>query len=267
MIQVDSLTKYYDDVGQDRFYAVNRINFSAKAGEIFALLGPNGAGKTTTLRILSTMLRPSSGKVTVAGYDVLTAAPEVRQNIGLVSTGTAVYDRMTAWEMVDYFGRLHEIENDMLREQMEMLFERLQMNDIRGVLGSKMSTGMKQKVSIARAMVHDPPVLIFDEATSGLDVLASRALLDIVQLLRDQGKCVIFSTHIMREVEKLADRVAIMHRGRILAEGSLDEVHERYNESDFEELFFQLISKHEDGTEDADPPAEEEVESTIGGSA
>lgn len=267
MIQVDNLTKYYDDVGQDRFYAVNQISFRAEAGEIFALLGPNGAGKTTTLRILSTMLRPSAGKVSVAGYDVLTASSEVRRNIGLVSTGTAVYDRMTAWEMVEYFGRLHEIENVTLRERMEMLFERLQMNDIRGVLGSKMSTGMKQKVSIARAMVHDPPVLIFDEATSGLDVLASRALLDIVHSLRDQGKCVIFSTHIMREVEKLADRVAIMHRGRILAEGSLDEVHQRYNESDFEELFFQLISRHEYETDSIGDASDEEVQSTIGGSA
>ena len=128
---------------------------------------------------------------------------------------------------------------------MELLFERLQMHEIRDVLGAKMSTGMKQKVSIARAIVHDPPVLIFDEATTGLDVLVARALLDTVAELRDQGKCIVFSTHIMREAERLCDRIAIMHRGRILAEGTLAELREAHQEPDLEELFFRLIRKQE----------------------
>ena len=129
---------------------------------------------------------------------------------------------------------------------METLFDRLKMNDTRDMLGAKMSTGMKQKVSVARAMVHDPPVLIFDEATAGLDVLVARALLNTVAELRDQGKCIVFSTHIMREAERLCDRIAIMHRGRILAEGTLEELRDRHHERDLEELFFQLISQHDD---------------------
>jgi len=153
---------------------------------------------------------------------------------------------MTAWEMVEYFGLLHGIPRDELAERMERLFERLKMNDIRDLLGAKMSTGMKQKVSVARAIVHDPPVMIFDEPTSGLDVLVARALLKTVLELREQGKCIVFSTHIMREAEKLCDRIAIVHRGHILAEGTLDELREQHHEQDLEELFFQLISRHDE---------------------
>jgi sodium transport system ATP-binding protein len=131
---------------------------------------------------------------------------------------------------------------------MEFIFSRLKMNDIRDVLGVKMSTGMKQKTSIARALVHDPPVLVFDEATSGLDVLVSRTLLTIVSQLREQGKCIVFSTHIMREVERLCDRIAIMYRGNMLDEGSLDELYNRHDQTDLEEMFFTHISRHEQKT-------------------
>jgi sodium transport system ATP-binding protein len=181
----------------------------------------------------------------VNGYEVLTQASHVRHQIGFVSANTAVYDRMTAWEMVEYFGQLYGLRDAPLEARMEEIFERLQMNEIRDVLGAKMSTGMKQKVSIARAIVHDPPVLIFDEATSGLDVLVARALLQSIAELRDQGKCVIFSTHIMREVEKLCDRIAIMHRGHILAEGTLDGLCDAHRQPDLEELFFHLIHEHD----------------------
>jgi sodium transport system ATP-binding protein len=214
-------------------------------GQIYGRLGPNGAGKTTILRILSTVLRPSEGLATINGYDVLTQPSHVRRQIGFMSANTAVYDRMTAWEMVEYFGRLYGLGDDELRDRMEQLFERFQMQEIRDLLGAKMSTGMKQKVSIARAIVHDPPVLIFDEATTGLDVLVARALLDAVSELRDQGKCILFSTHIMREAERLCDRIAIMHRGHILAEGTLDELRDQHAERDLEELFFHLISKQQ----------------------
>lgn len=152
---------------------------------------------------------------------------------------------MTAWEMVEYFGRLYGLPQDQLRDRMEDLFHRLGMQEIRDVLGAKMSTGMKQKVSIARTLVHDPPVLIFDEPTLGLDVFVARALVQLIAELRDQGKCIIFSSHIMREVEKLCDKVAIMHRGKILAEGTQEELRERYQQPDLEELFFHLIGEPE----------------------
>ena len=245
MIHVQNLTKHYADLERGKLVALDGISFDAYPGQIYGLLGPNGAGKTTALRIISTVLRPTAGSASVNGYDVVTQPSQVRRQLGFMSANTGIYDRMSAWELVEYFGRLHGLADDRLRERMEALFERLQMNEIRNLLGAKMSTGMKQKVSIARALVHDPPVLIFDEATVGLDVLVARALLKTVAELREQGKCIVFSTHIMREVEKLCDRVAIVHRGRILAAGTIDELRERYDERDLEELFFRLISEHD----------------------
>jgi sodium transport system ATP-binding protein len=246
VIHARHLTKTYSDLRRGQFVALARLSFDARPGQIYGLLGPNGAGKTTALRILSTVLRPTSGTATVNGFDVGTQPSLVRRQIGFVSANTAVYDRMTAWEMVEYFGRLHGMNEEALRGRMEELFRRLQMNEIRDLLGSKMSTGMKQKVSIARAIVHDPPVVIFDEATVGLDVLVARALLKTVAELREQGKCIVFSTHIMREAEKLCDRIAIMHRGSILAEGGLEELRDRHHERELEELFFQLITQHDE---------------------
>lgn len=245
MIHVENLTKEYADLRRGKTVALSGIGFEAIAGEIFGLLGPNGAGKTTALRIIGTMLRPTAGTVTVNGCDVVTQPSEVRHQIGFVSANTGMYDRMTAWEVVEYFGRLYGLADAPRRERMELLFARLKMNDIRDVLGAKMSTGMKQKVSIARALVHDPPVLIFDEATNGLDVLVARALLDTVAELRTQGKCVLFSTHIMREAEKLCDRVAIIHRGVVLTCGTLKALREIHQQQDLEELFFSLISEHD----------------------
>jgi sodium transport system ATP-binding protein len=246
MIHVHELSKHYADLRRGKLVALGGISFDAYPGQIYGLLGPNGAGKTTALRIISTVLRPTGGTVTVAGADVVTQPSQVRRQIGFMSANTGVYDRMTAWEIVEYFGRLHGLAPELLRTRMEDLFQRLQMNEIRDLLGAKMSTGMKQKVSIARALVHDPPVLIFDEATSGLDVLVARALLKTVAELREQGKCVLFSTHIMREAEKLCDRLAIVHRGKILAEGALEELRDRHDQRDLEELFFQLISQHDE---------------------
>ena len=245
MIHVRELVKSYPDLKKGSFTALDRVSFDARPGEIYGLLGPNGAGKTTALRILSTVLAPTEGTVTVNGFDVQKQPGKVRRSIGFVSTNTAVYDRMTAWEIIEYFGRLHGMSQHILTERMEFLFERFQMNDIRDVLGSKMSTGMQQKVSIARALIHDPPVLIFDEATSGLDVLVAREVLRTVSSLRETGKCIIFSSHIMREVERLCDRVAIMYRGKILDEGLTEELGEKHGEKDVEELFFRLISMHE----------------------
>ena len=245
MIHVRNLKKVYSDLQQGEFVALGGISFDAMPGQIYGLLGPNGAGKTTALRILSTVLKPTAGSATLNGYDILKQPEKVRHQIGFVSTNTAIYDRMTAWEMVQYFGRLYGMQPDTLQRRMESLFERFQMNEIRNVLGSKMSTGMKQKVSIARAIIHDPPVLIFDEATSGLDILVAREVLNTIELLRDHGKCIVFSSHIMTEVHRLCDRIAVMNRGVILADGAVASLVEQYEQPDLEELFYQLIAEHE----------------------
>lgn len=245
MIHVRQLTKVYEDLHTGDFTALDRISFDAMPGQIFGLLGPNGAGKTTALRILSTVLKPTAGKATINGFEVQQDPENVRHQIGFVSANTAIYDRMTAWELVQYFGRLYGVDPDKLQFRMESLFERFQMNEIRNVLGSKMSTGMKQKVSIARAIIHDPPVLIFDEATLGLDILVARQVLKTVEQLRDQGKCIVFSSHIMTEVRRLCDRIAIMNRGRILTDGTIAELREKHQQQDIEELFFDLIAQSE----------------------
>jgi sodium transport system ATP-binding protein len=241
MVEVDSLTKSFHDSARGDVLALDAVSFTAGRGEIFGLLGPNGAGKTTALRILSTVLRPTSGTVRVAGFDVATQPEQVRRHVGFLSSSTGIYDRMSAWELVEFFGRLHGLDGEPLRARMEEVFALLQMNDFRDTFGAKLSTGMKQKVSIARAIVHDPPVLIFDEPTAGLDVLVARKVLQSVQQFRGLGKCILFSTHIMREVEKLCDRVAILHRGRVLTCGTLDELRDRHGQSDLEELFFSLV--------------------------
>ncbi len=245
MVQVNELTKSYPDLTHGEFVAVDGISFRVAAGEIFGVLGPNGAGKTTALRILSTILQPTSGTVVINGANVMTNPDHVRRSIGFVSNNTALYDRMNAREMVEYFGRIHGLDESLLKSRIAKLFARLRMEDFGDTPCGKMSTGMKQKVSIARALVHDPPVVVFDEASVGLDVMVARALLDTIASLRDSGKCVIFSTHIMREVERLCDRVAIMHRGRILDTGTLPELSERHQQSDFEELFFDLLTRYD----------------------
>jgi sodium transport system ATP-binding protein len=241
MIEVNSLCKTFRDPTGRPVKAVDGVSFTARAGEILGLLGPNGAGKTTTLRTLCTLLKPTSGTAHVAGFDVVTQANEVRRHVGFLSATTGVYDRMTAREMVEYYGKLHGLNGDKLESRVAELFAVLSMHDIRNVRGSKMSTGQKQKVSIARALVHDPPVLIFDEPTNGLDVLVQRSVLQQVQALRDRGKCIVYSTHIFREVEKICDRVAIIHRGKVLDAGPLDDLRQRHGEQDLEELFFGMI--------------------------
>jgi sodium transport system ATP-binding protein len=243
VIHVEHLSKKFLDYQRGWVSAVSDVSFDCHPGAIFGLLGPNGAGKTTTLRILSTVLRPTGGRAVVAGFDVLENPEGVRANIGYMSASTGIYDRMTAWELVEYFGRLYGLTPERLRERMGTIFDWLQMNDFRETLGSKMSTGMRQKVSIARTIVHDPPVLIFDEPTSGLDVLVARAVLQKIAELRDLGKTIVFSTHSMHEVEKLCSRVAIIHKGRVQAEGVSGELLERFDQPNLEELFFHLVER------------------------
>ncbi len=245
MISVCELSKRFSDLKRGTVTALGGVSFEVRPGEVFGLLGPNGAGKTTCLRMLSTVLKPTGGTAIIAGYNVITNPAQVRSRIGFMSNNTGIYDRMTAWEMVEYFGRLHELQGDELAHRMETTFSMLKMHEFKDLLGSKMSTGMKQKVSIARTIIHDPPVLIFDEPTSGLDVLVARNVVDAIKKLRDAGKCIIYSTHIMTEVEKLCDRVGIIHKGQILAMGSRTELCAAHNQYDMEELFFQLIDQFE----------------------
>ncbi len=246
MIVVEDLSKSFLDYRRGWVPAVSGVSFTCRPGAIYGLLGPNGAGKTTTLRMLSTVLRPTGGRAEIAGFDVAAQPEMVRSRIGYMSASTGVYDRMTAWEFVEYFGRLYGLPPERLKERMEEVFGWLRMDDFRDVLGAKMSTGMKQKASIARTIVHDPPVLIFDEPTAGLDVLVARAVLRTIAELRDRGKTILFSTHAMHEVEKLCSRVAIIHKGRVQDEGEPLELLEKHGQPDLEELFFHLVEKAEE---------------------
>jgi len=242
MIELEGLTKSFPGPDGEPVAAVTDLNFTVNPGEVFGLLGPNGAGKTTTLRMLCTVLKPSLGFATIAGFDVAKQPAEVRRSIGFLSANTGVYDRMTAFEMVQYYGRLYGIRGPALSDRIDFLFDSLQMNDFRNTSGGQLSTGMKQKVSIARALIHDPPVLIFDEPTNGLDVLVQRAVLREIAALRGRGKTILFSTHVMSEAAKLCDRVAIMSRGTIVSQGTLAELRERHGHDDLEEVFFSLVS-------------------------
>ncbi len=245
MIHVRRLSKFYKDGENCPRPAVDGISFDAMPGKVFGLLGPNGAGKTTTLRILGTVLKPTSGTAVVNGFDVVEFPEHVRRQLGFVSVNTAIYDRMTAWEMVYLFGRLNQIDDTILRSQIDWLFGRLKMTDMRDTLCSRMSTGMKQKVSIARALIHDPPVLVFDEATSGLDVLAARELFRTVEDMKNRGKCVVYSSHIMSEVERLCDSVAIMLDGRIVATGTCEELRDQWKQKNLEDVFYSVVDHAE----------------------
>jgi sodium transport system ATP-binding protein len=237
MIEARGLSKVFHDKKRGEVCAVDAVSFCCRPGEIYGLLGANGAGKTTTLRMLATLLQPTSGNAQVAGYDVVREAAKVRASVGFLSTATALYGRLSAQEMVEYFGRLNGLEGERLRKSIDDLFAALDMNAYRHGRCEKLSTGMKQKVSIARTLVHDPPVMIFDEPTSGLDVMAARAIVSFIRQCRDRGKTVIFSTHVMSEAEKLCDRIGVIHNGRLLAEGTLDELRTRSGKSDLEDIF------------------------------
>jgi len=245
MIHVEHLTKTFEDLRRGEIRAVDDVSFDAYGGEIFGLLGPNGAGKTTTLRILSTVLGPTAGRAVVAGHDVVAEPESVRRRIGFVSMNTGMYDRMSAYEMVAYFGQLHGMAPDVLNERIEVIFDRLQMNDFRDRMGGKLSTGMKQKVSLARAIVHDPKVLIFDEPTTGLDVLVSRAVLDFIASCRQADRCVIFSTHIMHEAQRLCDRICVIHRGSVLVNDTLAALRESTGKQSLEDIFFDMVSEED----------------------
>jgi sodium transport system ATP-binding protein len=244
MIEVQNLSKRFHDKKRGEIRAVDGISFHCLPGQIYGLLGANGAGKTTTLRMLATILEPTDGSALVCGYDIVEQPEKVRAKVGFLSTATALYPRLTARELVQYFGRLNGIEESVLKERVDRIFDRLDMNGFRDRRCDKLSTGMKQKTSIARTLVHDPPVMIFDEPTLGLDIMTARTITEFIRECRDRGKTVIFSTHIMSEVEKLCDVIGIIQNGKLLAEGTLPQLREKYQEQDLEEIFVKVVAPH-----------------------
>jgi len=241
MIEARNLTKTFRDKKRGIITAVDDVSFTCQPGRIYGLLGANGAGKTTTLRLLATLLKPTSGTATVAGFDVEREAQRVRANVGFLAASTALYGRLTAREMITYFGRLNGMEHAAIKARIEQLSAELDMDEFLDRRCDKFSTGMKQKTSIARTLIHDPAVMIFDEPTLGLDVMTARAIVKFVRECRNGGKTVIYSTHIMSEVEKLCDTVGIIHGGRLVAAGTLPELRTRFGEEDMEEVFVKAV--------------------------
>ena len=243
MIEARGLTKIFRDKKRGEIRAADQISFQVRPGQIYGLLGANGAGKTTTLRVLATLLAPTSGTATVAGFDIVRDPDKVRANVGFLAASTALYGRLTAREMIVYFGKLNGMTAAAIRARISQLSAELDMGEFLDRRCEKLSTGMKQKTSIARTLVHDPAVMIFDEPTLGLDVMTARAIVRFVRDCRARGKTVIYSTHVMSEVEKLCDTIGIIHEGRLLAEGSLAALRARHGEQDMEEIFVKVVGE------------------------
>jgi len=233
-VKVDRLEK---TLGKN--HVLGGISLEARAGEIFGLLGPNGAGKTTTLRVICTLLAPDAGTVEVLGFDTRTEPQEVRRRVGVVTAEIGVYPRLSARENITYFAQLSGLVDGDLEQKVRGVIDRLDMVPFADERAESLSSGQKQKVAIARAVVHDPPVLMFDEPTSNLDVLASREIREFMVESKQRGKCVIFSTHVLHDAERLCDRVTIIHQGRVVASGPTGEVRGAY--TDLEDAFLALI--------------------------
>jgi sodium transport system ATP-binding protein len=225
--------------------AVQGVGFSARDGEITGLLGPNGAGKTTTLRMLYTLMKPDAGNVSVDGFDIVRDAEAVRRRLGVLPDARGIYKRLTARENIAYFGRLHGLSDAEIARRTAELSAALQMEDVLDRRTEGFSQGQRTKTAIARALVHDPKNVILDEPTNGLDVMTTRGLRDFLRQLRSEGRCVIFSSHIMQEVAALCDRIVVIAHGRVVAQGSADELRQRTGESNLEDAFVQLIGSEE----------------------
>ena len=240
-VDVRQLRKTFWDESRGEVNAVDGIDFTCHPGEVFGLLGANGAGKTTTLRMLSTVLKPTGGSASVMGHDVASQPQAVRRSLGFYSASTALYPRLTARETLEFFARINHFPADDVAARVDHLVERFGIIEYAGARIEKLSSGMKQKVSIARTIAHDPPVLIFDEPTVGLDVINALEMVRVVRDLRDEGKTIIFSSHIMSEVEKLCDRIAMIHRGRLLAMGTLSQLQEDTGHHYLEDIFVHFV--------------------------
>ncbi|QDV08022.1 putative ABC transporter ATP-binding protein YbhF [Planctomycetes bacterium Poly30] len=242
-IFADGLKKTFRDPQRGVVEAVRGVDLDCQPGEIYGLLGPNGAGKTTTLRMLSTILAPTSGRAVIDGIDVAKDPLEVRRRIGFLSGSTGLYPRLTGRETLRYFGKLHGLEGDALEASIQRAIEDFDLSKFADGRCETLSTGQKQRVSIARAVVHDPPVLILDEPTTGLDIMASSDMIKFIESRREAGRCVLFSTHILSEAERLCDRIGVVYSGRMLAHGTLDELRADTGKEWLEDVFLALVQR------------------------
>lgn len=241
MIRTDGLSKDFVDVNKGVVHAVQSVSIEAHPGQIFGILGVNGAGKTTLLRMLSTVIRPTAGTGQVAGFDIVLEPQQVRANIGFLSGTTALYGRLTPREVLQYFGGLYGLSGDALTLRMHHAMETLGIGNFQDRLCDKLSTGQKQRVSIARTILHDPPVLFFDEPTSGLDVVTSQTIMEFIESERARGKTIVYCTHIMTEAERLCDTIAVIHEGRMHGIGSPGGLMQQTNQPTLERAFLQAI--------------------------
>jgi sodium transport system ATP-binding protein len=244
MIEAKNLHKAFSSK-TGKVVAVDDVSFVAHDGEITGLLGPNGAGKTTTLRMLYTLMQPEPGNVTVDGFDSVRDAEAVRRRLGVLPDARGVYRRLTARENIAYFGRLHNMREDAIAERIALLSKALDMDDFLDRQAEGFSQGQRTKTAIARALVHDPKNVILDEPTNGLDVMTTRGLREFLHGLRAEGRCVIFSSHIMQEVAALCDRIIVIAKGRVVAQGSADELRAQTGEDNLEDAFVKAIGSDE----------------------
>ena len=241
MIRVEHLSKSFEDPDGEPIYAVADASLSCAAGEIYGLLGPNGAGKTTTLRCLATVLVPSGGRAWIADHDVVAEPQQVRRKIGFVSASTGIYQRLTPRETLRLFGALHSLQGDELEHRVERTLELFDVTSYADRPNDRLSTGMKQRVSLARAVVHDPPVIMMDEPTNGLDPIVTATVEDAVKSLARAGKCVLFSTHMLSQAQEMCDRIGVIGAGRVLGEGTIAQLCERTETQNLRQAFFALV--------------------------
>lgn len=256
MIEIRNLTKVYrlnkkqmkeSKTTNPKKIAVNDLSLSAEAGEIYGLLGPNGAGKTTTLRCISTIIRPTKGEIYVAGHEVQKEPEKVREKIGFLTGDIKLDPQFSVDYMFDFFGRLHNIPGEQLKERKEELFTYFGIKDFAHKKIKELSTGMAQKAAISVCLAHDPDIVIFDEPTNGLDVVTARGVTDYLRKLRDEGKLVMISTHIMSEAEKICDRIGVVIDGCKVAEGTPQEIMHETGTTDLEDAFFELYRLQKGG--------------------
>lgn len=240
MINVQGLSKSFGNV-----QAVKNVSFSAPDGQITGLLGPNGAGKSTTLRMLYTLLKPETGSAQIDGFDVREKPIEVQKRIGVLADARGLYPRLTSRENIRYYGKLHGLEGAALESQIDVLLTMLDMQPIADRKTEGFSTGEKLKVAIARTLVHNPQNILLDEPTNGLDVMSTRAMRQFILRLRDEGKCVLFTSHIMQEVAALCDQIVIISQGSVSAHGSPDELRKQTGKENLEDAFVAVIGSEE----------------------
>ncbi len=241
MVVAENLVKAFPNPDWREKRAVDALSFSVGEGQIYGLLGPNGAGKTTTLRMLSGLIAPTSGAARLAGFDVATQPNEAKRVLGFLTANTGLYQRLSARELVVYFSQLHGLDRAAAVRRAEALIAQLGLAEFAQLRCGALSTGQKQRVNIARALVADPPILIMDEPTLGLDVLSNRLILDFIKAQRDAGKTIILSTHYLDEAESMCDNIGLLHDGRLVAEGTIEALREQTSEERLTSIFLKLI--------------------------